>query len=95
MRIWQLHGCLFLKLPPRAIGNRQAAGALFVALRNKYTPANMFRLNQNIKPTNSASGYDRNQPPGGPPPCRCAGLLTPKGALLTVDRWFICEHVLC
>jgi hypothetical protein len=58
IRKWKLHGCLFVKLPPRAIGNRQTAGVLFVALRNKYTPTNLFRLNQNIKPMNSASGYD-------------------------------------
>ena len=29
-----------------------------LALKNKYDPRNPFRLNQNIKPTNYASGYD-------------------------------------
>jgi hypothetical protein len=29
-----------------------------VALKNKHDPTNPFRLNQNIKPTNHASGYD-------------------------------------
>jgi hypothetical protein len=29
-----------------------------VALKNKYDPTNPFRLNQNIKPTKYASGYD-------------------------------------
>jgi hypothetical protein len=58
MRIWRLHDYLFLKFPLSAIGNSQAVGALFIALKNKYDPTNLFRLNQNIKPTNSASGHD-------------------------------------
>jgi len=47
--------------PREAHGSGPPTGDNFgrlVALKNKHDPTNLFRLNQNIKPTNYASGYD-------------------------------------